>query len=221
LAKNQADYAAMATAFSRTRSNLPPDLLALKEYIIKGEKILDLGCGNGRFSELVAPEDYLGADPCEALIDLAKEKYPDKSFTLVEALKFPFPDQRFDKVFCLAVIHHLPSAAYRRLFLAEIRRILKPGGRLVLTAWYMLDKPSIWRQLLKLAALKLFGKNKMDFGDLYLPFKNPQGKVLANRYFHAFSVTGLAHLLTRQGFDVEKAGLVKRNRHRNIQVISR
>jgi SAM-dependent methyltransferase len=219
MAKNQAEYTAMAAAFSRTRGNLPPDLLALKEYIIKGEKVLDLGCGNGRFSELVAPEDYLGADVCEALVKIAQEKYPDKKFTLVEALKLPFPDRSFDKVFCLAVIHHLPSEAYRRIFLGEIKRILRPGGKLILTSWYLLDKPKLLLQLGKLGLLKLVGGNPLDFGDLLVPFKSPQGETLANRYFHAFSLRGLKKIAARQNFSVTDACLIQRGKNRNIQII--
>ena len=221
MAKNQTDYAAMAAAFSRTRSNLPPDLLALKEYIIKGEKILDLGCGNGRFSELVAPEDYLGADVCEALVKIAQEKYPNKKFTSVKALQLPFPDQSFDKVFCLAVIHHLPSEAYRRIFLGEIKRVLRPGGKLILTSWYLLDKPKIWLQLIKMAGLKLLGKNRLDFGDLFCPFKSPQGEILAERYFHAFSLRGLRKLAARQDFSIIKADVISRGKHHNIQILAK
>jgi ubiquinone/menaquinone biosynthesis C-methylase UbiE len=220
MAKNQAEYTAMAAAFSRTRGNLPPDLLALGEYIIKGEKVLDLGCGNGRFSELVAPEDYLGADACEALIKIAQGKYPDKIFFPVEALQLPFPDHSFDKIFCLAVIHHLPSEAYRRIFLGEIKRVLRPGGKLILTSWYLLDKPKQLLKLGKLGLLKFLGANHMDLGDIFVPFKSPQGEILANRYFHAFSLRGLKKLVAEQNFSVTDARLIQRGKNRNIQIVA-
>jgi hypothetical protein len=85
----------------------------------------------------------------------------------------------------------------------------------------MLDSVKIWWQLVKMAVLKLFGQNKMDFGDLFRPFKSPQGNILAERYFHAFSRRGLKHLVKAQGFSVESAGLVRRNQQRNIQIIAK
>ena len=210
----------MAAAFSRTRGYLPKDLVELQRYIVAGEKVLDLGCGNGRFSALFEPADYLGADASAELIKIAQEKYPDKQFGVVEPLKLPFPDGSFDKVFCLAVIHHLPSTAYRRQFLAEIKRVLKPGGKLILTSWYLLHQPKTWGKLVKLAFLKLGGKNRLDLGDMLVPFSTGGGEVLAQRYLHVFSVTGLRRLVAGEGFRVEQRGLVKRGRNRNIEVVA-
>ena len=210
----------MAAEFSRTRDGLPQDLLDLGSYILKGEKALDLGCGNGRFSELFDAADYTGADTSEELLKIARRNHPAKEFVLVEPLKLPFPDNAFDKIFCLAVIHHLPSQAYRRAFLREIARVLKPGGRLVLTAWYLLQKPKVWGMLTKLAVLKLVGRNRLDPGDSWVPFSSADGKVLAQRYIHVFSATGLRMLVACQSFRIESVRLVKRGKNRNIEVVA-
>jgi SAM-dependent methyltransferase len=221
IAGTRENYEAMAEQFSQSRSYLPADLTALQEYIVKGEKILDLGCGNGRFAELFAGEDYIGADISEALLHIARSRQPDKTFLLCQPLALPFADSSFDGVFCLAVLHHLPSREMRGKFLEEIRRVLKPGGRLVLTCWYLVGESKYLPALLKLALLKLLGKNPLDFGDLFLPFRDGKGHTLARRYFHAFTRAGLGGLVARRGFVVESAGLVPRGRHKNLQIVAR
>ena len=238
IAKTKDDYNRMAVEFARTRgglarrgptkpwrsrgeSSLPQDLLDLKRYIVKGDKNLDLGCGNGRFSELFEDEDYVGVDVSEELMRLAKEKYPNREFVSINATNLPFPDNSFDKVFCLAVIHHIPSKQMRQAFLAEAKRVLKPGGLLILTAWYLLDKPKTWRELAKMALLKIAGRNKMDLGDILVPFKDSKGKVLAERYVHVFSVREMNQLVQSSEFKVESSGLVSRGRNRNVEVVGR
>ena len=221
IAKTKDDYNRMAAEFARTRGGLPQDLLDLKRYIVKGEKVLDLGCGNGRFSELFDADDYVGVDVSEELMRLAKEKYPNREFVSINATNLPFPDNSFDKVFCLAVIHHIPSKQMRQAFLAEAKRVLKPGGLLILTAWYLLDKLKTWRELAKMALLKIAGRNKMDLGDILVPFKDSKGTVLAERYVHTFSVAGLRRLVGSSELRVESSGLVSRGRNRNVEVVGR
>lgn len=261
IAKTKDDYNRMAVEFARTRgglarrsptkpwrsggeSSLPQDLLDLKRYIVKGDKNLDLGCGNGRFSELFEDEDYVGVDVSEELVKIAQIKYPLKKFAVLDApdiverstfsvqrentksdtqraAGLPFQDGTFDKVFCLAVVHHIPSAEFRRAFLAEAKRVLKPGGLLILTAWYLLDKPKTWRELAKMALLKIAGRNKMDLGDILVPFKDSKGTVLAERYVHTFSVAELRKLVEKQGFKIESAGLVSRGKNRNVEVVGK
>jgi ubiquinone/menaquinone biosynthesis C-methylase UbiE len=171
-------------------------------------------------------------DVSEELVKIAQIKYPEKKFILVPSSQFPvlsktnakllpFADSSFDKVFCLAVIHHIPSAEFRRAFLAEAKRVLKPGGLLILTAWYLLDKPKTWRELAKMALLKIAGRNKMDLGDILVPFKDSKGKVLAERYVHTFSVAGLRRLVGSSELRVESSGLVRRGRNRNVEVVGR
>ena len=109
----------------------------------------------------------------------------------------------------------------RQAFLAEAKRVLKPGGLLILTAWYLLDKPKTWRELAKMALLKIAGRNKMDLGDILVPFKDSKGTVLAERYVHTFSVAGLRRLVGSSELRVESSGLVSRGRNRNVEVVGR
>jgi ubiquinone/menaquinone biosynthesis C-methylase UbiE len=92
--------------------------------------VVDLGCGTGRFSEMLAAE--LGArvivlDPSKKMIDLARRK-PATSpvvFGRASAHELPLPEARVDLVFMSQIYHHLPDpAAVAR----ECGRVLRAGG---------------------------------------------------------------------------------------------
>lgn len=86
-------------------------------------KILDLGCGTGRFSGLASD----GLDQSREMIEVARAKHPDKIFTVGDARKLPFENSSFEAIFCLHVVMHLPENELVALF-SEVRRVLKTGG---------------------------------------------------------------------------------------------
>lgn len=71
----------------------------LKPYVNK--KVLDAGCGYGRWSEFFS--DYVGVDFSPDFISKAKELYPDKKFMQESLDKLPFEDKEFDMAFCVSV----------------------------------------------------------------------------------------------------------------------
>ena len=96
-----------------------------------GERILDVGCGTGRFMEAIekAGAEAVGVEPF--LFPLTKAKERVKGFLYrMSAEDLTFSDSSFDKVLCNHVIEHLasPQAAF-----AEMRRVLKEKGRLLLS----------------------------------------------------------------------------------------
>ena len=97
--KTISDYDTISEHFSNTRSFMWQDLEFIKKYISNGDKVLDLGCGNGRLIDLLKDLDikYVGIDSSEKLISLAKQKYPKHEFLKANALKLPFKDNSFVK----------------------------------------------------------------------------------------------------------------------------
>ena len=194
------------------------ELKFLEDYIKEGDKILDLGCGNGRLYELLKnkPIEYYGIDNSEKLIEIAKNRYlrpvrkssisnrAKASFQVVDALNLPFPENFFDKVVSVAVFHHIPSKDLRLQFLKEIKRVLRAGGSLILVNWSL----NAWKRLslvLKYAVLKVLGKSKLDFGDAFIPWQNT-----TLRYVHRFTKNEIKTLVETSGLKVLEIKISKR-----------
>jgi len=97
---------------------------------LKGERILDLGCGTGALTRQIAASgaEVLGVDASPAMIAQARQNYPDLRFEVADAQTMRF-DEPFDAIFSNAALHWVkpPEDAAASMFKA-----LKPGGRLVL-----------------------------------------------------------------------------------------
>ena len=199
LKKTKANYDELAVAWDRTRQYLWPGSEEFLKYIKDGDKILDAGCGNGRLVKLFdhVNIDYTGIDNSEELIKIAKNNFPEKSFFVGDVLKLPFPNGSFTVIFCWAVLHHLPGKKLRKQALLELKRVLKPGGILILMNWHY-SSPKMMARLAKFSLAKIMGKSELDFGDVYLDFNN-QG---VKRYIHLFTKPGIKKVLKQGGFKV-------------------
>jgi trans-aconitate methyltransferase len=94
-----------------------------------GERILDLGCGTGHLTALIAESGAqpLGIDASPAMIAQARQNYPKLTFQLIDAAHY-ISNEPFDAVFSNAALHWMldPDAAA-----SAVSRTLKPGGRFV------------------------------------------------------------------------------------------
>jgi ubiquinone/menaquinone biosynthesis C-methylase UbiE len=119
--------------------DLRPPELALRTRLLQseirpGDRVLDLGCGSGAFTALAAAAgaaSVIGADVAEAALARARTAHPELDFRLV-GIDGPLPldDVSADLVWCSEVIEHIADTA---AWLSEVRRVLAPGGRLLLT----------------------------------------------------------------------------------------
>jgi ubiquinone/menaquinone biosynthesis C-methylase UbiE len=96
----------------------------------KGVRTLDLGCGPGTFSDIFAQEDYWGADINLRYIEYARQAHRG-NFVVCDARNVNLPDGQFDQVLVFALLHHLPDSDVRQV-LREVKRLLAPGGRVLL-----------------------------------------------------------------------------------------
>ncbi len=219
LEKTRRDYNLIAEEFSRTREKPWEEIRFLFDnYLNPKEKVLDLGCGNGRYFEFFKEKnvDYLGVDNSEKLIEIAKNKYPSGRFQTEDALSLSFPNEFFDKVYSIAVLHHIPSKKLRLRFLKEARRVLKLKGQLILTVWKC-HRPKELYLLFKYTILKIFRKSKLDWKDIFKPW----GKKIA-RYYHCFSEKELRDLIEKSGFNLKKIGIVKNKKgnRKNLYLVA-
>ncbi len=215
LKKTIEDYNLIAEEFARTRYSVWPELNLFGRYVTEGEKILDLGCGNGRLLEIFKDKkvDYIGVDNSEKLIEIAKKKYSKARFQVADALNLPFPNNYFDKVFCIAVLHHIPSEEFRLQFLKEARRVLKSEGFLVLTVWNLWRRASSIKLIIKFTLLKIFGKSKLDFKDIFVPWQKT-----VNRYIHCFTKNELKKLIKKSDFKIKEVGIFRRGETKNYNI---
>ena len=213
------NYDLIAEEFSGTRRSSWEEIRPLADNANSGDKILDLGCGNGRLLESFRGNavEYVGIDNSSRLIDEARKKYPGNEFLAFDGFKIPFEDNHFDLIFCIAVLHHIPGRQMRNDFLQEALRVLKPGGKIILTAWYFWAKKAYWRLFYKFTLKKLIGKSDLDFFDIKQPwFKK------AERYFHLFRSNELRILFETAGFGVEKIDTFNRGpENKNFLVIAK
>ncbi len=229
--QNRKAYDTIAKYFDKTRSYLWPELLHFKKYVNDGDFILDYGCGNGRLVDLFADKKvhYFGVDTSRELIESAKINIKNKKLNFAELnfsvlddfLELNFEDNFFDKIFLIAVLHHIPSEEFRLKLLLELKRVLKRDGLLIMTNWNLRESTKK-NEVLKFNLLKLIGKNKMDFFDVMLPWKSPEGKILAERYYHAFSLNELRKLFKKAGFRVVEDGKIGgKNKSCNLYITAK
>ena len=96
-------------------------------------RLLDYGCGNGRFTAFFHQTgcEAIGTDVSQTAIALNRQEYPHLSFSaMTGTYACPYDDQSFDAVFCSEVIEHVYDGA---ALLTECRRLLRPGGLVLLT----------------------------------------------------------------------------------------
>lgn len=104
------------------------------------DKVLDVACGQGGFTGVLKEHlnvytQIIGIDISQDALNQAREQYPDPSlkFELQDAAALKFPDSTFDLVGCAFSLHHLPEP---QRALLEMRRVLKPGGIMLIVEMY-------------------------------------------------------------------------------------
>ena len=138
----------------------------LREVVIAaglevGDTLVDVGCGAGRLPWALSRSRmdvaYLGTDVVPDLLSYARRKCgrPDWEFRLVDDLSIPAGDAEADLVTFFSVFTHLDPAE-QATYLEEARRVVRPGGSIVVS-YIELWRWSAWRRLrFRLSALKYF-----------------------------------------------------------------
>lgn len=120
-----------------------PDGLAPAEFelrreflcgqVRRGDRALDLGCGSGEFTALLArvAASVVGVEVAQAAVDRAQDRHPhlDLRFARLDG-PLPLEDHSFDLVWASEVIEHVADTAR---WVSEVRRVLAPRGRLLVT----------------------------------------------------------------------------------------
>lgn len=160
----------------------------LKKFIPleKETIILDFGCGNGailREMALINPEaKYVGVDVSETALEAAKKSFPLAAFYKISDIeKTPLENQSVDFIFSSEVLEHIFNVENA---FSEFKRVLKPGGKILLTVPY--------HGFIKNILIAIFAFNNHF---------NP-----ASSHIRFFSKKTLFDLLNKFGFGVIKYG---------------
>ena len=124
-----------------------------------GLRWLDVGCGNGAFTEMLvdrcAPVSVEGIDPSEGQLAYARTRPASRvaQFRLGDAMALPFPDGTFDAAVMPLVIFFVPDPARG---VAEMARVVCPGGTVAAYAWDMLGGgfpyEALWAEMCEMGA---------------------------------------------------------------------
>jgi len=154
-----------------------------------GESVLDVGCGTGSLAlaakELAGPEGSVrGIDASPEMIEQARGKAAKRGaevdFRVAPIEELPFAEGEFGCVLSSFMLHHLPDEV-KRAGLAEVRRVLKPGGRFL----------------------------AVDFGSTSRSVTGHLLSVLGHAHAHGASLEALAPVLAEAGFTDVETGVTK------------
>lgn len=169
-------YDAIASHFDRTRYSYWNQVRLFLDQLPRGSLVLDNGCGNGKYLSYRQDLEMVGVDPCKALVDICTSKYHGKVLQ-GNGLCLPFLDNEFDAAISIAVLHHLSTPHTRRVFLEEMVRCIKPGGKGLVTVWATeQERPKVFQKWEKLDT----------YNDYLVPWCHPDGTCISKRYYHLF-----------------------------------
>ncbi len=125
--------------------------LVIEQLALRGEEqVLDIGCGTGTLTRDIANalsnksrSLCIGLDAAEEMVKIARyksSKIPNIRFDAAIAEELPYPSGKFDAVVSTFFFHHIHFELKKEV-LAEVARVLKPGGRLVVVD---VDVPTTW-----------------------------------------------------------------------------
>jgi SAM-dependent methyltransferase len=119
--------------------------------------VLDVGCGTGALAQRLAESGYevTGVDPSEGMLEVLRARSPEVRAAVGSGTELPFGSDSFDIVLSVATMHHIADPVAVRRTLAEMTRVSKPGGWILV--WDHNPQNPYWSNLM--------GRVPQDTGD--------------------------------------------------------
>lgn len=110
--------------------------------------VLDVGCGTGALAQLLAGRGYrvVGVDPSEGMLEVMRERSPEVDAIQASGTALPLADDSFDLVLTVATMHHIALPDDVAEALAEMVRVSRPGGRVLV--WDHNPRNPYWSRLM-------------------------------------------------------------------------
>mmetsp|Transcript_7559 Transcript_7559/g.21444 ORF Transcript_7559/g.21444 Transcript_7559/m.21444 type:complete len:648 (+) Transcript_7559:194-2137(+) len=190
-------YDAIAPHFSSTRVAVWPEVRRFIDRLEPGSLLVDAGCGNGKYFGVRRDIAVIASDRSEGLVsqarmrialgkesnrsvrsvDLGAERCsPGADVCVADAMELPLRTGGCDAVVCIAVLHHISSPERRVRMLAELLRVVRPGGRVLVTVWAQeqenAKKLAKW-ELMAAPPSQGSAEEPQDGGDYFVPWHLP------------------------------------------------
>jgi|Deesub1362A_J573_1020465.scaffolds.fasta_scaffold01078_10 ubiquinone/menaquinone biosynthesis C-methylase UbiE len=169
---------------------------------------IDIGCGNARHLIPMAEKCKLavGIDASIRMAEIAYKKVKEAKLKNVavicgNACSLPFKDNFFDFALFIASLHNIKGRENRIKALEELKRILKPGGKALISVW------SKWQDKWRKYFIKNIFRWK-EHGDIYIPWKKNGMNIM--RFYHLYSMREFRKDIKKAGLKIEKAWSVKK-----------
>ncbi|XP_022244110.1 uncharacterized protein LOC106461431 isoform X2 [Limulus polyphemus] len=128
-------YDQIAPHFRNSRYRAWPHVKHFLLDLEPGSLVADVGCGNGKYLDINSEVYKVGGDRCSSMIQTAGKK--GQEALICDNHQLPFRDESFDAAISIAVIHHFATTERRVRALQELARILRIGGKVMITVWAM------------------------------------------------------------------------------------
>ena len=147
------------------KAELFEQYFSLLDFSRRPGRVLDFGCGSGRWAQMVAPRvgELVAADASAAALQVARKNVRAGNVRFIQATPddLPYPDGYFDLIFSLGVLHHVPDTAAA---IRSLEKKLRPGGTLLLYLYYGLEnRPDWYRALWRASDLGRRGIRRLPF----------------------------------------------------------
>ena len=172
------------------------------EWQYKKLRILEFGCGSGRFATLLNQNfagkfDYVGIDLSDELLSYASKDNPDLTFFQWDITKLikNFEQESFDLIVWTSSFQHIPTNKERSYLMKNFYRVLDYDWILLMTnrslsSWFTRKN---WKTVLKARIISWLKFNKWGTRDLLVPWTDNDWKVY-ERFYHFFSLKELEKL---------------------------
>ncbi|MHA1376903.1 MAG: class I SAM-dependent methyltransferase [Candidatus Helarchaeota archaeon] len=176
------------------------DFIEKHQFLDNCDIVLDIGCGNGRHTNLMANSCRVsvGLELSSEILKIARQNYKKHNLFYIngDALNLPFRDNTFSKAIYIATLHHVQDKNQRVQSLLELKRVLKLNSKGIITVWRRFQKNFLPIFLIDLIFTTFLKKNR-EFGDIFIPWHGPDKTIIANRFYHLFTMGEMKRILQK------------------------
>ncbi|MEO8581737.1 MAG: class I SAM-dependent methyltransferase [Patescibacteria group bacterium] len=188
---NQQFYQTVWSEFDVTRQKAWEGWSKLLQFLWKQPqplRVLDAGCGNGRFGEFLTEHihelEYVGIDNSAELLTAGRKKLFKGKFIALDLMnkqRISELEGTYDVIVLIAVLHHIPSFDERAALLKRLKQKLNKGGLLIFTAWQFTKIPQLKERIIPWTKCPDLDQTQLEKNDFLLDWQRGEHAI---RYCH-------------------------------------